>query len=284
MPSIPGRIFPEQAGFTPGERKIAAFIENHADEVLFLTEQALADRIGTSIATVSRFWRSAGYDSGKDFRRKLRAASAHTPAVKLETTISRMDPDSLPLHTLEQSILHLRETAGRIAPGQLEEAAALLAGANLIYLHAPGPAAALGELLRYRLSRFGLTVRLMPASGHELLEPLAHVQAGDAVLLFNFTRLLPETEVILDYVKEKGCPAVMITDREEFRDGASVKVSFYVRRGERGEFHSMVAPLLLVEQIILSIGLSMKEQVLSRLENLGKLRAKYADRLPRGRA
>ncbi|MNW13603.1 hypothetical protein D3C71_2116040 [compost metagenome] len=51
-----------------------------------------------------------------------------------------------------------------------------------------------------------------------------------------------------------------------------------------GEFHSMVTPLLLIEQIILSIGLLNKEKVLSKLEYLGELRAKYADKLPRGKA
>lgn len=45
----------------------------------------------------------------------------------------------------------------------------------------------------------------------------------------------------------------------------------------------MVTPLLLIEQMILSIGLFNKEKVLSKLEYLGELRARYADKLPRGR-
>ncbi|GJM70632.1 hypothetical protein HMSSN036_28480 [Paenibacillus macerans] len=142
----------------------------------------------------------------------------------------------------------------------------------------------MGDLLFYRLSRFGMSVRMMAASGHELLESLAHVQREDVVLLFNFTRLLPETEVILDCVKRVGCSAVMITDREEFRYGAQVEAAFYVSRGEMGEFHSMVTPLLLIEQMILSIGLFNKEKVLSKLEYLGELRARYAGKLPRGKA
>ncbi|MEK3873252.1 MULTISPECIES: MurR/RpiR family transcriptional regulator [unclassified Paenibacillus] len=145
-------------------------------------------------------------------------------------------------------------------PEELKLAGSLMAGARRIYVYAPGPAVALGDLLFYRLSRFGMSVRMMAASGHELLESLAHVQREDVVLLFNFTRLLPETEVILDCVQRVGCSAVMITDREKFRYGAQVEAAFYVSRGEMGEFHSMVTPLLLIEQMILSIGCLIRKK------------------------
>lgn len=277
-------VFSDKGNFSSSQLKIAGFVERHPDEVLFMTEQELADRIGTSIATVSRFWRMAGYENGKDFRQKLRSVMDTTPAHKLETTISRLEPASLPVKMLEQTKVHLRETAEQTDPEELKRVASLMAGARRIYVYAPGPSVALGELLFYRLSRFGMSVRMMAASGHELLESLAHLQTEDVVLLFSFTRLLPESEVILDCAKRVGCPSVMITDREEFCYDPELAAAFYVSRGEMGEFHSMVTPLLLVEQIILSIGLLSKEQVLSKLEVLSELRARYADRLPRGKA
>lgn len=276
--------FPDKKMFSPGQLKIADFIERNPEEVLFMTEQEIADRLGTSIATVSRFWRAAGFENGKAFKLKLRSAFDTTPALKLETTISKLDPSSLPLTMLEQATMHLRETAEKTEPEELQRAASLMAGARRIYVYAPGPAVALGELLSYRLSRFGMSVRMMAASGHEVLESLAHVQRDDVVVLFHFTRLLPETEVILDCVKRSGCSAVMITDREDFRYGAPVDAAFYVSRGEMGEFHSMVTPLLLVEEMILSIGLLNRDKVLSKLEALGELRKRYADKLPRGKA
>ena len=46
----------------------------------------------------------------------------------------------------------------------------------------------------------------------------------------------------------------------------------------------MVTPLLLIEQLILSIGMLNKEKVLRKLDYLGELRTRYADKLPRGKA
>ncbi|WP_422659373.1 MurR/RpiR family transcriptional regulator [Paenibacillus sp. EC2-1] len=277
-------LFPLKSELSHSQLKIAHFIERCPEEVLFMTEQELADRLGTSIATVSRFWRAIGYENAKAFKRMLRESTDTTPAVKLEKTISQMDASSLPLKMLEQAKHHLQATMERTRPDELEQAAMLMAGARRVYVYAPGPSLSLGELLAYRLSRFGMSIRIMAGSGHELLESLAHLEQNDVVLIFSFTRMLPETEVILDCVSRTDCSAVMVTDREDFRYGTCAQVSFYVSRGDMGEFHSMVTPLLLVEQIILSIGMLNKEKVMERLECLGQLRKRYADKLPRGKA
>ncbi|MEK3732491.1 MurR/RpiR family transcriptional regulator [Paenibacillus sp. FSL M8-0334] len=276
-------LFPDKSALSPSQLKIADFIERYPEEMLFMTEQEIADRLGMSIATVSRFWRAVGYDNAKAFKLKLRNASDITPALKLENTMSRMDASSLPLVMLEQVMEHLQTTAEKTRPDEVEQAAGIIAGARRLYVYAPGPSLSLGDLIAYRLSRFGISVRMMAGSGHELLESLVNLEKRDAVLVFSFTRMLPETEVILDCASRVGCPALMITDREDLRYGTSAEVSFCVSRGDMGEFHSMVTPLLLVEQLILSIGLMSREEVLNKLDYLGELRARYADKLPRGK-
>ncbi|WP_339274765.1 MurR/RpiR family transcriptional regulator [Paenibacillus sp. FSL W8-0426] len=275
-------LFAHKDQLSPGHQKIADFIERHPEDMLFMTEQEIADRLGTSIATVSRFWRAVGYDNAKAFKIRLRTSEDTTPALKLNKTISRMDTDSLPVQLLEASVAHLQETLSHMKSGDLEQAAVLFSEARRVYVYAPGPSAGLAELLSFRLSRFGMTVVRLAGGGHELLETLMHMQKEDVVLLLCFTRLLPEAEVILDYAINTGSQAVLVTDREDLLYGMGASISFYVSRGELGEFHSMVTPLLLMEQMVLAVGLKQKEQALAQLERLGELRSRYADRLPRG--
>lgn len=275
-------LFAHKDQLSPGHQKIADFIERHPEDMLFMTEQEIADRLGTSIATVSRFWRAVGYDNAKAFKIRLRTSEDTTPALKLNKTISRMDTDSLPVQLLEASVAHLQETLSHMKSGDLEQAAVLFSEARRVYVYAPGPSAGLAELLSFRLSRFGMTVVRLAGGGHELLETLMHMQKEDVVLLLCFTRLLPEAEVILDYASNTGSQAVLVTDREDLLYGMGASISFYVSRGELGEFHSMVTPLLLMEQMVLAVGLKQKEQALAQLERLGELRSRYADKLPRG--
>lgn len=77
-------LFPDTSGLSPSQLKIADFIERNPEEMLFMTEQEIADRLGTSIATVSRFWRAVGHENAKAFKLKLRESSDTTPAIKLE--------------------------------------------------------------------------------------------------------------------------------------------------------------------------------------------------------
>ncbi|WP_458464656.1 MurR/RpiR family transcriptional regulator [Paenibacillus sp.] len=275
-------LFANRAHLSPGHLKIADFVERNPEEMLFMTEQEIADRLGVSIATVSRFWRAVGYDNAKAFKIRLRTSNDTTPALKLNRTISRMDTDSLPVQLLEASVTHLQETLSHMKTGDLERAAAILVGARRVYIYAPGPSAGLAELLAFRLARFGITVIRLTASGHELLESLMHMQQDDMVLLLCFTRLLPEAEVILDVVKDMGSQAILVTDREDLLYGLGTSLSFYVSRGELGEFHSMVTPLLLMEQLVLAVGLRHKDEALLKLERLGELRNRYAAKLPRG--
>ncbi len=53
------------------EKRVAEFVQKHMDEVVLLSLQGLADKCGTSDATVLRFCRSLGYQRFSDFKTAL---------------------------------------------------------------------------------------------------------------------------------------------------------------------------------------------------------------------
>lgn len=63
-------------------KNIADFIERNASQLPYLTENDIARGVGTSIASVSRFWQSIGSANLKEFKSKHRELHAVTPAVK----------------------------------------------------------------------------------------------------------------------------------------------------------------------------------------------------------
>ena len=58
-------------GLRKSEKRVAEFVQKHLDEVVLLSLQGLADKCGTSDATVLRFCRSLGYQSFSDFKTAL---------------------------------------------------------------------------------------------------------------------------------------------------------------------------------------------------------------------
>ncbi|GGG01696.1 hypothetical protein GCM10010912_53180 [Paenibacillus albidus] len=201
--------------------------------------------------------------------------------MKMRDAIERTDDNSLPQTLLDICTHHLQETRRYLRDDQLQRAVNILSEANTVYVYSPGPCAGLAEFMRYRMARFGLNLKIMAPSGHELLESLLHAGGKDAVLIFGFVHLLPETEVILDYAREAGYPVILITDRLVYPRAQEAEVVLYAGRGEVWEFHSMAGPTYIIENLILGVGLSRKEDSLGNLDKLQRLRVQYGSKLPR---
>ncbi len=267
--------------FSPNQRVIADFIQKNELRVLYMTEQEIADELGISIASVSRFWKAAGYRHAKDFKNSLRFRFESTPSEKMRDAMQRTGGSSLPQMLLDVASHHLQETNRYLNEAHLERAVAALSAARHIYIYSPGPCAGLAELMSYRMARYGLNLKKMAPSGHELMESLMHAGKKDVVLVFGFVQLLPETDVILDYAREAGYFVILITDRLVYPRSQDADIVLYAGRGEVWEFHSMVGPTYIIENLILGVGLLSKDRSLKKLDKLQQLRARYGSRLPR---
>lgn len=266
---------------SPGQYKIADYIRKNEQAVLFSTEQEIADALGVSIATVSRFWRSVGFKNIKDFKSKLRSQLDVTPAAKMQNMMDQTDAGTLPRQFLAASVARLEETLAHYSQGAFDEAVTALAASKRIYIYGPGPSAGLTELLHFRLGRFGLSVHRLDRGGSELFEDLLHLTEGDLVVLFGFVRLLPEAKVIVDHAKEAGYRTLLITDRLVSDFSGQCDITLFASRGETWEFHSMIAPTFIVENLIIAVGMRNKEDHLQKLNELNRLRKNYAHELPR---
>ncbi|MNH98607.1 putative HTH-type transcriptional regulator YbbH [compost metagenome] len=269
---------------SPAQYKIADYIQKNLQTVLFSTEQEIGDALGLSIASVSRFWRSVGFKNIKDFKAHVREqleVTAVTPAGKMKSIMDKADDNALPGQLLDVSIRNLEETVQHYSSEDVETSVSALLSANIIYLYGPGPSAGLVELMHYRLRRFGLSIRRLDRGGSELFEDLLHISKEDLVVIFGFVRLLPEAKVIVQHAKEQGYRTLLITDRliSDFSD--QTDIALFASRGETWEFHSMIAPTFLIENLIIAVGKRNQEAHLHKLDELNKLRKKYGSELPR---
>lgn len=266
---------------SPNQYKIADYIQKNLNFVLLSTEQEISDALQISIASVSRFWRTVGYKNFKEFKTTMRKQLNISPAGKMEHIMNHVNDGEIEHHQLHLSINHLQKTIEYFSQQDFNQAIELLVKAKQLYIHAPGPSYGLAELMKYRLARFNLKISILQKGGSEILEDLIHLTKDDVVLIFGFVRLLPEAQVILKHAKEVGFKTIIITDQlvSSFTNNATV--SLFASRGEMWEFHSMIGPTFLIENIIIAIGLKNKEENLKRLDTLSELRGKFSNELPR---
>ncbi|MEX3624507.1 MurR/RpiR family transcriptional regulator [Viridibacillus arvi] len=266
---------------TPNQKILADYIQKNMTSILYSTETEIADQLNLSNATVSRFWKTIGYRNFKDFKNNLKEHIEISPANKLENIMQQVETSDLQTQMLKLSTHHLEETLLHFSSENFQKAIDALVMSKKIYIYSPGPSEGLGKLIDFRLSRFGLSIHYMPKSGHEIFESLVHLTDQDVVLIFGFVKLHPETKVILDYSKEVGAKSIVMTDCLISDFNTTADIILFSSRGELWEFHSMIAPTFLIENLIIGVGKELKENSISKLEELNSLRSKYKDLLPR---
>ncbi|MCR8633139.1 MurR/RpiR family transcriptional regulator [Paenibacillus radicis (ex Xue et al. 2023)] len=263
------------------QKKIADFIEKNGTRIVTLTEQDMASELQISIASVSRFWKAAGFKNLKDYKLSLIHENGDiSPANKIQNLLNKVGADDLPGDMIDLSIQYLKETSAHLSREDFNLAVQALNRSRHIHIFAPGPSEALGDLLQFRLTRFGYAATTTPKSGRELFEALAHLHKEDTVVIFGFVRMLAETEILLRHAKETGYTTILITDQLVSDMNALADIVLYSFRGQMWEFHSMVAPMALVESLIVAAGMHNKEATLKQLEHFIALRKQYSSYIP----
>lgn len=267
---------------TPSEQKVAEYVERNSQSMLTLTEREIGDRLGLSVATVSRFWRAVGYKNIKDFKQQTTQKLSPSPSGKIETLLKETEKEGSIVGSFQKVMDHLELTMEHFSEEELMRAADLALDAKKIHIYAQGSSIGLQELLYFRLARYGLNLHKIENNGSEMLEDLLHIASEDLVIIFFFGRKsLPEEEAIFREAADRKFKVLVITDQLVSSVSTQADVTLYSSRGEPWEFHSMVAPTLILEMLVIAVGSNKKEDSLDKLKDLEALRRKYRKILPR---
>ncbi|WP_080843723.1 MurR/RpiR family transcriptional regulator [Cytobacillus gottheilii] len=260
---------------------IADYIQKNIDNVPFMTELDISKACGTSVATVSRFWSAVGFQNLKDFKQYIKSAvNQVTPASKVEASLRKYENGYTPF-MLDSALHYLSDTKKHLADQSFQQSIGKIANAENIHLFGAGSSVSLVSLFAFRLKRFNSNVYTFNSSGHEIFEDMIHMKKGDVLFLFGFVQASVEINVLLDYAKKKEICTILMTDMLVSPLLEQATYTLYTSRGDVGEFHSMVAPIALIESIVVNVGKHMGDQALDKLHELHQIRKDYHDRLPR---
>ena len=262
---------------TRAEQKILDYINTNPDTFLFLSIGQLAQRLELSDATVSRFARHVGCTDFKDLK-SLVMEQASGPAVKMAGTLSREDAFS-PAAWLERQQLYLEKTARQLDRAEFDRAVEAIAAARQIFLHGKNASATLAQMLAFRLRRLGLQVSLLPSSGSELLEGLSQAGEGDLAVMFSFSKLSREGQVILDHSRHVGCRTLAFVSRTCIPPQEQADITLFAYRGEEKEYHSMAAPAALLDALVVAATQQLGPRATTSLQRLHQLKRSYGPML-----
>ncbi|MDG4534128.1 MurR/RpiR family transcriptional regulator [Streptomyces sp. AV19] len=183
-----------------------------------LTVTALAERTGTSEATVVRTARALGYPGYRHLRLALAAlaaeqAAGRAPAVTPDITVD--DPlDRVVAKLAHEEARCLADTAAALDTTALEAAVAALATARRVDVYGIGASHLVGQDLVQKLLRIGLIAHA-PPDPHLAVTTAVQLRPGDVALAISHSGATTDVIEPLRVAFEHGATTVAVTGRPD---------------------------------------------------------------------
>jgi DNA-binding MurR/RpiR family transcriptional regulator len=257
---------------SPKERAVADFYAEHREEAAFLSAAEIAERLGTSDATVVRAVKALGYSGIPELKRELIAAlrARATPAARLGRSLEDVGEDPLG-HVLGVEI-ELLERARSIDRADFARAVDVLAAADRVLAYGLGPNGPLVDYLTLRLRRFGRLAQAITASGLRLADALLVARPGDALVLTAYERLDRDAEAVLARANDLALPVVLVTDSLGAKLADRIAVALPALRGRGGSLSGAATTMAILDALLLAVAARDRARSLAALAELNDLR------------
>ncbi len=273
------RLRDAAATLSPGAQRIARFIAANRAVALGASAATLAERTGTSDATVVRTVQALGFDGMAELKRALAdtlAATPSTPAEGMRRTLAATgsnDVDTAIDHVLATQVEAVEALANAETRAKLRQAVIALHPARRIFVFGMGPTAALASYAAALLARTGRQSRALNAAGLALADQLLDLDAQDALLVLAYGKSYAEVRALFAEGKRLSIPIILLSDSLDRSLAKSAEVVVPARRGRARQFALHGATFVALEALVLGLASLNPDHTLASLDRLNDLRA-----------
>lgn len=260
--------------FSKGQKRIANYIEEHYDEAAFMTAAKLGEIVGVSESTVVRFATEIGYDGYPYLQKAMQEMIRDklTSIQRIEVTTGRIGDKDVLDSVLNQDIDKIKRTIEEISKEDFEQAVDAIINAEHIYIFGVKSASYIASFFGYYLDlMFGNVIMLNTTSKTTNFEKLFRITDKDVMIGISFPRYSTMAVDAMNFAHERGAHVVAITD-SMVSPLVSKSDSILIARSDIASIvDSLVAPLSLINALIVAMVIKCKDEVkdtFSKLEQV----------------
>ena len=260
------------------QKLIANFIINQYDKAAFMTAAKLGEVVGVSESTVVRFAIELGFSGYPELQKVLQELikSKLTAIQRIEVSSSRINEDNILKSVLQSDMEKIKITLDEIDQASFNRIIELILDARKIYILGVRSSAPLASFLGFYFNLIFDNIRLVhTTSVSEMFEQILRASEGDVVIGISFPRYSKRTIKALQYVKSQGASVIAITDSHESPLAAFADHTITARSDMASFVDSLVAPLSVINAIIVAVGMRRKNQIYETFEKLEKIWDEY---------
>lgn len=268
------RIRKSMPKLSKGQKLIANYILEHYEKALYLTAARLGTIVGVSESTVVRFANELGYDGYPKLQEALEelVKSKLTAMQRIEVTTERIDHNNVLKSVLQTDAEQIRYTIEHADEALFQEAVSKIISAKTIYILGVRSCAGLASFLGFYFNIIFDNVKTVNTNSvSEMFEIIHRVSPEDVVIGISFPRYSKRILKALEFSKSREATVIAVTD-SPLSPIAQLSNYPLVGRSEMISFvDSLVAPMSVLNALIVAISLRKKDEISQNLEKLERV-------------
>jgi DNA-binding MurR/RpiR family transcriptional regulator len=257
--------------FSKGQRIIAKYILSNYDKAAFMTAGRLGKIVGVSESTVVRFAAELGYDGYPSMRKALQEMIRNrlTSVQRIEVAKSMIDDNDIVRSIIGSDIQNLQATLEILEQDSFNKFVDSIIEAKNIYIVGMRTSTSLSSFLGLYLNLLRSNVSVIhDTAASEVFEQIIRIGEGDLFIAISFPRYSSHTVDAMEFAKKMGAMTAAITDGPASPLNGIADVCLHAKSDMVSFLDSLVAPMSLINAIIIAVGIKNKENLSKTFERL----------------
>lgn len=264
--------------FSKGQKRIARYILDHYDKAAYMTASRLGSIVEVSESTVVRFAIEVGFDGYPEMQRALQELirTRLTAVQRVDVTNSLIGDDDVLDKILGADAEKIRRTLDEIDRKSFETAVDKIVSAKSIYIIGVRSSSTLAGFLNFNLRMILDNVKFVQTtSGSEMFEQIMNIGPDDVLIAISFPRYSKRIINAVEYASSTGADVISITDGGQSPIAAGADQLLLARSDMVSFVDSLVAPLSIINAVIVAVARKKPDEVRERLEKLEHIWDEY---------
>ncbi len=265
------RIEEKYTSMSKSHKAIAGFIKEHYDQAVFMTAAKLGEELSVSESTVVRFASGLGYEGYPEFQEALAdwVKNKLSNVQKMDVKYANHSQSEILASVLEADIEKLQDTIGNLDADAFETAVNVILGAENVYIIGLRSCAPLAEFLQFYLNMIRGNVTLLNSTSvSETFEQMIRISDKDAMIGISFPRYSMRTLKAMEFANDRNAKVISLTDSIHSPMCLYSSCNLLARSDMVSIVDSLVAPLSVINALVVALCLKKPQDVKTNLENL----------------
>ena len=266
------------AGFSKGQRLIARFILDSYDKAAFMTASRLGKTVNVSESTVVRFAAELGYDGYPAMQKALQEMIRNklTSIQRIEVSNDRIGNQDIVSMVMQSDIEKIRMTLEETDRASFAAAVDAIVSARRIYLLGVRSATAIASFMGFYFNLIFPNVVLMQVTAvSEVFEQMLHIGPEDVIIGISFPRYSRRTVKAMEFARDRHATVIAITDSQTSPLAPIADHTLMAKSDMASFVDSLVAPLSLVNALIVALGRRMDNDLSATFGQLEQIWDEY---------